>query len=317
MNPIIAMAPLEGITTHVFRKIYKKHFSGVDIFYTPFLSANHTHKFKTREKREFLPYEGDLVPQLLTNSVEDFLWAAEQLKAAGYSEVNLNAGCPSGTVFSKRKGAGMLLDTESLEEFFEGIFGMYEKMNMPEISVKTRIGVRDAAEAEDISRIYTKFPIKEVIIHPRLRKDFYNNGVDLEAFKTMYEILRSDAPEIKIMYNGDIDSVEDVKRILDDFPELDRIMIGRGLLKNPFLAEQIKGIKRGEDCTLRAFHDELYEAYSEELSGERDVLFKMKELWAYWCAFFPENEKEIKIIRKTKNAEEYKAAVYRIGEAGR
>ena len=101
MNPIIAMAPLEGITTHVFRKIYKKHVSGVDIFYTPFLSANHTHKFKTREKREFLPYEGDLVPQLLTNSVEDFLWAAEQLKAAGYSEVNLNAGCPSGTVFSK------------------------------------------------------------------------------------------------------------------------------------------------------------------------------------------------------------------------
>ena len=179
---------------------------------------------------------------------------------------------------------------------------------MPEISVKTRIGVRDAAEAEDISRIYTKFPIKEVIIHPRLRKDFYNNGVNLEAFKTMYEILRSDAPEIKIMYNGDIDSVEDVKRILDDFPELDRIMIGRGLLKNPFLAEQIKGIKRGEDCTLRAFHDTLCEEYIRVFGDKNSSMHRMKAIWAYWIPRLGISETEKKRLVKARRWEDFRSA---------
>ena len=310
MELTIAMAPLEGITTHIFRKVYEKYFSGVDIYYTPFLSANHTHKFKTREKKEFLPYDDKLVPQILTNSAEDFLWSLEKLGAAGYKEVNLNLGCPSGTVFSKRKGAGMLFDTEALKGFFDEVFSTKEGKDLPDISVKTRIGVREPAEAEELARVYAAFTLKEVIIHPRLRSDFYKNEVDMDAFGIMYEIMRSDAKDTSIMFNGDIVSPKDVERLTERFPEIDRVMIGRGLLMNPGLPDLIKGgsvITTSEG--LREFHDELYREYAEELSGERDVLFKMKELWAYWAESFPGCEREIKTIRKTKNANEYRAAV--------
>ena len=330
-NLTVAMAPLEGITTAIFRKVYRKYYTGVDLFYTPFLSANHTHKFKKREKREYLPFDDTLIPQLITNSPDDFLWAARVLTEVGYKEINLNAGCPSSTVFSKRKGAGMLFDTDELERFFSAVFEVKEKEDLAEVSVKTRIGVHDASEAEDIAKVYSAFPFKEVIIHPRLRVDYYRNDVDLGAFKLMRDIItppvastssatEAPVPELVegtsvettrtlIMYNGDICSVDDVKALQKQIPGTDRIMIGRGLLKNPALPQMLKGGEGLKIEELKAFHYDLYAAYKEELVNDRDVLFKMKELWGYWATLFSENDRQLKAIRKTKNPNEYHAAV--------
>ena len=305
---VIAMAPLEGVTTHIFRKVFKKYYKGIDVFYTPFLSANHTHKFKTREKKEYLPYDSQLIPQLITNSTDDFMWGCNVLKDAGYKEVNLNAGCPSNTVFSKRKGAGMLFDTYEYERFLDDIFNEKAAHDLPDISIKTRIGVYDKEEAKELAKIYAKYPIKELIIHPRLKKDFYKNNVDLDAFEIMCKTLNAGKYNTKIMYNGDITDTDMAHLILERFVDINRIMIGRGLVADPELAEKIKGISDGDKNRLLSFHNDLIIEYTGELSGERDVLFKMKELWAYMGVNYKKYEKCLKTIRKTKSLKEYEAA---------
>ncbi|MBQ1548207.1 MAG: tRNA-dihydrouridine synthase family protein [Lachnospiraceae bacterium] len=308
MNPRIMMAPMEGITTATYRRIYKKHFSGVDVFFTPFLVANQTHKFKHREKNEFQPFDEDLVPQLLTNSVEDFIWGAKELKSAGYNEINFNLGCPASTVVTKKKGAGMLSDTDRLIRFFDEIFDVKEKENLPDISVKTRIGMTDISETEDLAEIYPKYPFSEVIIHPRLRSDFYEGQPRMEQFDLLYSAIRNGAASkrTRIIYNGDIYDVNDYQRIMECYPDIDGIMMGRGLIIDPLLTEKIRGIENGRvKERIYAFINELYDAYSEILSGERDVLFKMKDIAMYMTLNLPENAKVRKVIKKARNREEY------------
>lgn len=304
----IAFAPLEGITTHTFRNVYKKHFSGVDFYFSPFLGINHTHKFMTRDRQEYLPYQENLIPQVLTNKAEDFLWAAQALKSAGYDEINLNLGCPSGTVVSKGRGSGFLKDPLALDRFFDGIFSKAESDNLPRLSIKTRIGYDDANEAGDLARIYARYPFSEIIIHPRLGKDNYKGVPNKEAFRTMYEVLK-DTGNLKITYNGDLFSVNDVESLLSDFPHVDRIMLGRGLLRDPYLAARIKG----EDCSnegrvICAFLNDLFNEYAKLLSGEKDVLFKMKDLLIYMTQGFPSDSKEVKRIKKARGKEEILSA---------
>ncbi len=308
----VEMAPMEGITTAVFRRVYMKWFKGIDRTYTPFLVANGTHKFKTREKKEIESVSQDLVPQIMTNRAEHFIWAARELKKAGFTEMNLNAGCPSATVTTKRKGAGMLEDIRELRSFLDEIFCAKENESLPEISVKTRAGVSFYSEAEDIADLYLKYPFSRVIVHPRIRDDFYNNVPNMDAFGIFYDKL----PHEKLIFNGDLRTAEDVKKICDDFPGLSGIMIGRGLLADPFLPGRIC---RGDDTEGDSFSDsekkimlgflnELYEEYERELS-EGTALLKMKDLWNFMAISFPEDKKQLKSIRKSRTGSEYKIAV--------
>ncbi len=300
----IAFAPLEGITTHTFRNVYKKHFHGVDLYFSPFLGINHTHKLMTRDRQEYLPYQEDLIPQVLTNKAEDFLWAAQALKNAGYDEINLNLGCPSGTVVSKGRGSGFLKDPLALDHFFHEIFSKTEQGNLPRLSVKTRIGYDDENEAEDLAKIYARYPFSEIIVHPRLGKDNYKGTPNMDAFKTMYEVLK-DAGDFKVTYNGDIFALSDVERLLKDYPDIDRIMMGRGLLRDPYLAARIKGEDRSnEGAVICAFLRDLFDEYAKVLSGEKDVLFKMKDLLIYMTQGFPSDSKEVKRIKKARSKEE-------------
>ena len=305
----IQMAPMEGITTYIYRNAHAAHFGKMDKYYTPFLSLHKEKEFNHKELQEILPKHNDglnVIPQVLTNSAEDFLVAAEKLKDLGYDEININLGCPSGTVTAKNKGAGMLQDTVRLDNFLSEVF---EKSPV-DVSIKTRIGMESADEWETLLEIYNKYPIKELIIHARVREDYYKNTPNLEAY--VYAVENSKNP---ICYNGDIFSVEDYQRLKEILPDDGNIMLGRGLIARPFLTEELyRGTKQNIQeketrMKLQAFHDEVYEGYKQVMSGDMNVLFKMKELWAYMIGMWPDAKKEHKLICKTKKCMEYEQIV--------
>ena len=239
----------------------------------------------------------DTVPQLLTGNSEDFLRAARELKEYGYKEVNLNLGCPSGTVAAKGKGAGFLREPEGLELFLEQVCEGMERLGL-ELSVKTRLGIEEPEEFDRLLSIYNRFPLKELIIHPRVLKDFYKYTPRMEAFRNAFA--NSAAP---VCYNGDIVDRESYERLTAAYPALDAVMIGRGLLADPFLIETLSGqtgteSRRTQLERLNAFHQQILEGYCQTMSGDKNVLFKMKELWAHLIHFDLEWEPYIKKIRK-------------------
>ena len=308
------MAPLEGLTTYIFRNAHARHLGQIDKYYTPFLSLHREKEFSHKERQEILPENNAglwVVPQVLTNSSEDFRKAAKELQAIGYEEVNINLGCPSGTVVPKGKGAGMLAEPERLERFLEECF----EGTPLKISVKTRLGMEEEEEWERLLDIYNKFPLEELIVHARVREDYYKQPVRWEVFSLAYE--KSKCP---VCYNGDIFTLEDYIRLQERFPKLEAVMLGRGILRNPALAEEICRIdsdhqqvmtkeNREHYERLRAFHDEIYTGYRQILSGDRNVLFKMKEFWSYLICSFPEGEKQLKKLHKTKDCAEYESWV--------
>lgn len=298
-------APMEGLTGYVYRNAHRACFGGVDKYFTPFLSPNQNHRFTAKEEKDVLPEHNEgipLVPQILTNRAEDFIWAAGEMKARGYREVNLNLGCPSGTVVSKYKGAGFLARQEGLKRFLDQIFQVVDL----EISVKTRIGIAAPEEFPELMEIFNRYPIRELIVHPRLRTDFYKNTPDRESFG--YAVKESRAP---LCYNGDIFTQEAFRSAASRFPSVEHVMLGRGLLANPALAERIRGIEEAPltASRLAAFHRVLYEGYRLAIPEERNVLFKMKEMWTYLICMFPEADRYGKKIKKAKSAGEYEAAV--------
>ena len=300
----IAMAPLEGITTYVFRNAYNKYYGGVDRYFTPFLTASH---LKGRELREVHPDNNkglDVVPQILANDSEQFLEIARQLAELGYKEVNLNLGCPSGTVTAKGRGAGFLDQPDDLDEFLDEI---YSKCPI-EITVKTRIGMFFLSEWEDIAAVYKKYPIKTLVIHPRLGKELYKGSAHIDIYKEMVEMLSADMPDTEFIYNGDIDSVEKLEEISKEIDVSSGIMIGRGLIADPSLAYQINNGSRPEDFKERfkSFHEELLTNYQTEMSYDDQVVKKMKELWSYLGKGLGVSDKSLKELLKVKNLSSYK-----------
>ena len=295
----IYFAPMEGITTPVYRKVHKKYFGGVDRYFSPFIVVTSTHNLKKRETREYIPFEKDMTPQILTAAGTDFAWAAKMLKGLGYDEVNLNLGCPAATVVTKGKGAGLLRNKENLRVFFEDVFS---ENDLPDITIKTRCGFWSHDEAEELAEIFADYPFKELIVHPRIREEFYQGTPNPDSFKIIKNKVKC-----PVIYNGDI---FDVSSLRDHLETDDGIMLGRGLLRNPMLAE----MKDFDiyDSRLQGFLNELYDEYMSIMSGERDVLFKLKELWTYLIASFPDREDEFKRLMTASTGAEYKASVNRI-----
>lgn len=300
------MAPLEGITGYIYRRAYHENFEPMDKYFTPFIS---THKYKTmntREIQDVLPENNKgmyTVPQILTNSWEEFIKTAGELKEYGYTEINLNLGCPSGTVTAKKKGAGFLEDPEILEQFLDKIF---DKTDM-KISIKTRLGIQDGEEFEEILAVYNKYPLEELVIHPRVKKDMYKNTPDWDRFQ-----ISLGQTQHKICYNGDIFTGEDYKKFIGRFPQVECIMLGRGILANPGLPAWLRTQTENSKDIMRRFHDRIYGDYQEVSCGEKNVLFKMKEFWSYFQYSFSDQGKLIKKIRKSQRLREYEAAVNRV-----
>ena len=299
---LIDFAPMEGVTAAPYRRLHSKYFGGVDRYYAPFISPTADRRFTPKELRDILPENNGgirLVPQLLTKNAGDFLWAAGELKAMGYDTVNLNVGCPSGTVTAKGKGAGMLAFPEALDAFLGEIFE-----NAPcKISVKTRLGMNEPEEFWAILDIFNRYPIDELIIHPRVRRDFYREKVRTEYFAEA--VARAKMP---LGFNGGIVTAADCRERMDEFPSAVAIMLGQGLAADPFLAARVKAMPLGGVKAIREFHDELFEAYAKDFQSRNNAMQRMKELWTYLILSFAHGEKAAKGIKKAKNAEEYLSA---------
>lgn len=304
----IYFAPLEGITGYIQRQTFNKYFGEVDKYFIPFIQPKQHGHFMSREKKDMAPENNaglPSIPQLLTNSAHDFLLTIEKLQELGYKEANLNLGCPSRTVVSKGRGSGQLADLEALECFLTEIF---EKVQM-DVSIKTRIGVTDPAEFETILPVFQKFPLKELIIHPRVQKEMYTGTPHKDVFAAAMAV-----KEFPICYNGDIFRKTDYDQLMQQFPNLDRIMIGRGLLQNPALAREIQGGAPLSKNEVRAYHDELYDRYREVMFGEKNLLFKMKEFWVYQIESFDVTIKAAKKIRKSQRIYQYEEAINELFE---
>ena len=268
------MAPMEGITGYIYRAAYHKSFGNIDRYFAPFIMSR---RLNQKEIRDILPENNEgmeLIPQILTNRAEDFLAIAKEIRQYGYDKVNLNLGCPSPTVTSRNRGSGFLAFPRELDRFLEEIF--------------------------------EKYPLEELIIHPRLKTDQYKkNTIHWEAFKKAEESSRH-----SLCYNGDIVSKDDYEKVVQRFPGTEKIMIGRGILKKPWLAEEISNGDKKDSSRYKEelfeFHEELLKGYMDYMSGDRNTLYKMKELWAYLGTSFTNPERYMKKIRKSQHISEYR-----------
>lgn len=296
-------APMEGITKYLYREAFEFYFGGIDKYFTPFIAPDKNTCLNKKEIDDIIPEHNKgmvVVPQILTNNAEDFINTANELKKYGYDEVNLNLGCPSGTVVAKKRGSGFLTETEALDRFLDTIFSESDM----KISIKTRLGKTAHEEFYELIEIYNKYPMEELIIHPRIQTDFYKNKPDWKVFGETAAISKN-----PVCYNGDIFTVKDYEKFIEAFPAIDTVMLGRGLIANPGLVNYIKKGEVLDKQTLKEFHNKVLAGYQELLFGERNILFKMKEFSLYLIFIFSNYEAYEKKIKKSTSLAEYKAAV--------
>ena len=293
-------APLQGATNREYRQIHARCFGGVDKYYTPFVSPTKTDHLTAKEREELLPVPGTkTVPQALCSDPKAFLAVVEFARAAGFSEVNLNLGCPSGTVTAKGKGAGMLRSLLTLEFFLDEI---YSGTTLP-ISIKTRLGWESPAEFEPLLFLLCRYPVYELTIHARTRMQAYEGQPDRAAVLSCLDSIPFPA-----VYNGDLFSVSNVRSSGLETAPFSALMIGRGLLSNPALARTLKGGPALERNELWAFREALWEAARSRLSVSA-CLGRMRELDKYMACSFEEPKKPLKKLRKATSLERYQEAV--------
>jgi len=286
-------APLEGITDGIYRRLHHEHFGGVSKYFIPFISPTTQLSFTNRELKSVsrqLDAHFNCVPQVLTKDADSFVRTSMMLAELGYTEVNLNLGCPSGTVTGKGKGSAMLKEPEHLKAFFDEIFA-----SCPiSVSVKTRIGFEDASKWEELCAVFSSYPFSEVIIHPRTRREFYKGEVHRDAFERFYR-----AEPTKAVFNGDLFCPDDISGIAADFPESRAVMLGRGLVAAPYLAGG-----SFDRTKVKRFHDALFEAYMNDRPVNA-VLGHMSEIMFYMSACFEGSKKCLKAMQKSRKAQDY------------
>lgn len=319
-------APMEGITGYIFREAFHTYYGGIDKYFAPFISPTENCTMNPKETRDICPENNQkcqVVPQILANKAAHFIACAELLQDMGYQEINLNLGCPSGTVVSKKKGSGFLTEYYELERFLEQVCAFSEKTGIS-LSVKTRIGRFDPDEWYDLVDIYNCFPISELIVHPRIRDDYYKGEPRMEFYQ--YAIEHSKHP---LVYNGNLFTVRDLKNYENLYSTYQNyesmvscpvVMLGRGLLYNPELLMNYEGISisnidrsQFDMKRFRQFHDALYHGYQEIMAPDINVIYHLKGLWVYWADLFPEHKKVIKKILKCKKYVEYEALLRELG----
>lgn len=301
---------MEGVTSYLYRNVHAACFPGVDRYYSPFIAPDSSGRFKGSVLRDILPENNrdiDLVPQVLCNTAEAFLAVSRELAAMGYREVNLNAGCPSATVVPKHKGAGMLADPRSLDDFLAEVFSRCELR----VSVKTRMGLESTAEFPAILEIYNKYPISELIIHARDRAGMYKSDPDLAAFAAAFPACRAPA-----CYNGNVVDAESFEKVMSTVPSLSHVMLGRGAVTDPALFRVLRGGTALEAAELRDFLDRLESAFLQAGLGEHFTLARLKEVWYYGIYKFPGAQKQQKVINKSRDLAAYHAAVSALFAAG-
>ncbi len=304
------LAPLRGITDVLFRTVFASHFGGFDLAVAPFINPQRNGSTKKSLLADVRPEDNlrlPIIPQLLNNDAAEFLELARRLQDQGHTRLNWNLGCPAPMVANKRRGSGLLAYPEQIVSLLELVL---PKLSAT-LSIKMRLGFRDPAESLALLPLLEAFPLEEIIIHPRLGKQLYRGITDLEGFAACLSVTGH-----RVVYNGDITSLTMLRQLQERFPAIDRWMLGRGVLRNPFLADEIRGEAPDDPgqriAKIRTFHDDLYRGYQERLSGPGHLLGKMKQLWLYLVDSFPGREKELKKITKAHSQEQYLTAVQKM-----
>ena len=302
-------APMEGLTDRIWRQVHQKWFGAADApmrYYAPFLSPPENRVLIPKKMAELAPEANAgtvVIPQLLARDGELATWMIGEVRKLGYTEVNLNFGCPSGTVTAKGKGAGMLRDPARLDAFLDAVFSAVEGP----VSVKTRIGVQKPEEFAALLDIYNRYPICELTIHPRVMKQLYRGQADRAAFAAALPECR-----MPVCYNGDVTTPEELHALEAEFPQLSGIMVGRGLIADPALFRRARGGAPASREELRGYCDDLYHGYTEAFGAASCAVSRMKAHWFYLIHRFEGADPLEKPLRKAREGWEYETVVNRI-----
>ena len=296
---------MRGITTMYYRQAFVRHFQGLDIEMAPFISTVRAERINPKLLKDVLPENNSglpLIPQLIGNQADDFVQMAIALHGLGYDEINWNLGCPHKPIRKKRRGSGLLPHPDTVDTLLDQICDR----SPCKISVKVRLGISDKSELMKLIPVLNRYPLSEVIVHPRTAEQMYTGTVDLDAFEEAFQAL-----ERPVCYNGDINDLSFFQMVQNRFPKIDRFMLGRGLLANPFLCEEIKNhfTKENPIERIAAFHEDVLTSYETLLDGDRPVLGKMKEFWTYQVTHLSNGRKMFKNLKKTQRLATYKAVV--------
>ena len=303
----IYFAPLQESTDHIYRSAHAKYFGGVDKYFAPYILRQNDGSVKPSHLRDIKPQNNEgyrLIPQILAGNAADFIFLVRLLEENGYSEINWNLGCPYPMVTNKGLGSGLLPYPEKIKAILEESLPLVQST----ISVKMRAGLHSMEEVSPVIDVLNDFPLNEVILHPRIAKQLYRGVPDEEVFAEVSKRVKH-----PLVYNGDIETAENHHRLTDHFSDTTAWMIGRGILKNPYLPELLKTGSLPEDKkqaeSLRNFHDEIQLNYSKILNGSSHLLMKMEKFWSYFCFAFPDPHKTFKAIKKSANMNKYELAV--------
>ena len=314
MNTTLLSSPLQGFTDFRFRNAFHKHFGGIDTFYSPYIKLNGKLIVKGSYERDILPENNntlEVIPQIITNDAEEFLFVAKYVQQFGYKELNWNLGCPYPMVAKCGMGSGLISNTSQIEHILKRVHNETDII----VSMKMRMGYENPTEILDVFPILEQYPIKNIAIHARIGKQLYKGGVDLDSFQKCL-----DTSKQKIYYNGDITSVAKFKELQNRFPSIDHWMIGRGLIADPFLPSMIKNntteYPKNRFEIFEAFHDEIYQQYDAYLQGPTPIRMKMLGFWEYFSESFSNPQKTFKKIKKAGNSKNYEAAVKEIFKNG-
>lgn len=310
MSFTLLSSPLQGFTTYHFRNAQNKYFGGIDTFYAPYIRLNGKLEVKQSYERDLLPENNatlEVIPQIITNDADEFIFVAKYVQEFGYKELNWNLGCPYPMVTNRGMGSGLICDFNKIDEILERVHNETDIL----VSMKMRMGYEHSDEILHTFPILDKYPLKNVAIHARLGKQLYKGGVDLDAFQKCV-----DAAKHKLYYNGDITTVEQFKKMQQRFPSIDHFMIGRGLIADPFLPSMIKNnttdYPENRWDLFEAFHDEIYQQYDAILSGPTPIKMKMLGFWEYFSQSFSNPQKTYKKIKKAANPVKYRMVVKEI-----
>lgn len=314
MSYTLLSSPLQGFTDFRFRNAVNKYFGGIDTYYAPYIRLNGKLVIKSSYQRDLLPENNanlEVIPQVITNDADEFLFVAKYVQELGYKELNWNLGCPYPMVTKSGMGSGLICNTQKINTILDKVHSESDII----VSMKMRLGYENTEEILQVLPILENYPIKNVAIHARIGKQLYNGGVNLDAFQQCV-----DTTKLKLYYNGDITSVAKFHEMQERFPSIDHWMIGRGLIADPFLPSMIKNNSKEYPSNkmqlFSDFHDTLYEGYSGSLSGATHILLKMHHLWEYFSVIFDNPHKVAKKIKKANSIRNYDQAVQEIIKAG-
>lgn len=296
------LAPLQGFTDFVFRNCYHQIFGDLDCYFIPYISIWKAGQIRKSQLRDLRPKNNEglpVVPQILCASVDEARFLAEQVKAFDYSRVNLNLGCPYPMATNRGRGSALLEKPDEVKRILDTLYNEFDLT----VSVKFRAGMTDNKQAFQLIEILRNYPLETITFHPRTADQLYKGEADRELFVAFARELQK-----PLVYNGDILTSSDLQAIQSQFPDQRDWMIGRGILSNPLLVRELRGIETDEQEAKRLkreFHDLIFETIQAEYPDKGQQLMKMKGFWSYFAQSFTNPHKAFKAVKKSSSISKF------------